>query len=170
MRKKKFCSYCASRLVEKLYEGRIRPFCENCNEPVYENPVPASCLIVVDEKNRMLLVKRSVEPKKGEWCLPGGFMELGEKPESCALRELKEETGLSGEIDGLVGIFANHNAAYDTVLLFCYSVKRFSGDLFPGDDASETVFFDPENIPEIAFESHRYFVSSYYNSRCLEAN
>ncbi len=161
MKKKKFCCYCAYRLVEKKFEGRMRLFCEKCNAPIYENPVPASCLIVVDEKKRMLLVKRSVDPQKGEWCLPGGFMELGENPESCALRELKEETGLSGEIGGLVGIFSNHNALYDTVVLFCYSVKQFSGTPFPGDDASETVFFDPGNLPEIAFKSHRHFVRSF---------
>ena len=93
MRKKTNCPFCADHLVEKFCEGAMRPYCEQCNEPIYENPVPATCLVVVEKSGDLLLVKRRVEPKKGFWCLPGGFMELGESPEQGALRELREETG-----------------------------------------------------------------------------
>ena len=88
MRKKTFCHYCGTRLTEKICEGSLRLFCEHCDEPIYENPIPATCLVVVDNSDRVLLVKRSVEPKKGFWCLPGGFMELGESPEK-AIERLK---------------------------------------------------------------------------------
>ena len=162
MREKKYCPYCGTGLVEKFCEGALRRYCNRCNEPVYENPIPASCLVVVDNKDQVLLVKRSVEPKKGFWCLPGGFMELGETPEKAALRELKEETGLTGRIDMLLGVSANPSAQYHTVLMVGYLVKSYSGNLIAGDDANDAAYFHYNDLPEIAFESHASFIRMYY--------
>lgn len=164
MQLKKFCYYCGKTLKDKFFEGRIRRFCNNCDEPVYENPIPAACVIVTDEAGRLLLVKRSVEPKKGLWCLPGGFMELGETPEQAALRELKEETGLTGKIDRIIGAESSSNAIYDTVALICYTIAQYSGNPAAGDDASDLGFFMPDNLPEIAFDSHRNFISIFFNN------
>ena len=162
MQKKIFCHFCGNRLVEKTVNGNTRLFCEKCNQPLYENPIPASCLVVIDKNERVLLVKRSVEPKKGVWCLPGGFMELGETPELAALRELKEETGLSGQIEMLLGITSNNSPQYDTVFMVGYLVKIYSGLLKAGDDASEAAYFHPDELPEVAFESHKKFIRIYY--------
>ncbi|OEU60014.1 MAG: NUDIX hydrolase [Desulfobacterales bacterium PC51MH44] len=162
MRKKTFCYYCGTRLIKKFVEGGLRPFCEHCNEPLYENPIPATCLVVVDDRGRVLLVKRSVEPKKGLWCLPGGFMELGETPEKAALRELKEETGLSGRIEMLLGVSSNPSAQYHTVLMVGYLVKNYSGILIADDDADDAAYFFYAELPQIAFESHARFIRMYY--------
>ena len=140
----------------------MRLFCEQCNEPLYENPIPATCLVVVDNRNRVLLVKRSVEPKKGFWCLPGGFMELGETPEKSALRELKEETGLSGQINMLLGVSSNPSAQYHSVLMIGFLVKSYTGNLVAGDDADDVASFYYDKLPEIAFESHAKFIKIYY--------
>jgi len=156
--KKKYCHFCASPLIVKNYEGRERLFCENCQSPLYENPIPANAVVVLKDNN-ILLVKRNVEPKKGYWCLPGGFMELGEYPEEAALRELEEETGAIGEIDKLLGVTINHSDRYHTVLMIGYLVKKFSGNIEPGDDASDVRFFNSSNLPEIAFESHKKFIN-----------
>ena len=110
----------------------------------------------------MLLVKRSVEPKKGFWCLPGGFMELGETPEKAALRELKEETGLSGQINMLLGVSSNPSAQYHTVLMIGFLVKSYTGNLVAGDDADDAASFYYDELPEIAFESHSKFIRQYY--------
>ena len=161
MRKKTNCHYCGTGLIEKFCEGALRLFCNRCKEPIYENPLPATCLVVVDSKDRVLLVKRSVEPKKGSWCLPGGFMELGETPEQAALRELKEETGLTGRIEMLLGVYANPSVLYHTVLMVGYLVKSYSGTLIAGDDAIDAAFFNYDRLPEIAFESHINFIRIY---------
>lgn len=164
MQEKTYCHFCGTRLTEKLVEGRLRLFCEDCNEPLYENPVPATCLVVVDDRERLVLVKRSTDPKKGFWCLPGGFMELGETPEQAALRELKEETGLLGQVDLLLGVTSNHSDQYNTVLMVGYLVKNYSGTLKAGDDASDVECFHPDKLPEIAFESHMNFIKTYYTA------
>ena len=164
IKSKKFCPFCGEKLEKKDIEGRERLFCRQCVEPIYENPIPATCIVVSDEFDRLLLVKRNVEPQKGKWCLPGGFMELGETPEQAALRELKEETSLIGEINLLLGAMANSNPVYNTVLIVGYLVTNFEGEIKAGDDASDIDFFFYENLPEIAFKSHRYFTALFFKS------
>jgi ADP-ribose pyrophosphatase YjhB (NUDIX family) len=144
-------------LIRKHIEGAQRWFCRTCTTPVYENPVPAACSVVVDNR-KVLLVRRSVAPKAGMWCLPGGFMELGERPEQAALRELLEETGLCGSIQRLLGVTTNPSPRYGTVLMVGYLVRGTSGLLQPGDDASAADWFAIEDLPEIAFSSHRHFI------------
>lgn len=149
-------------MTEKVSDGRLRLFCPSCDQPIYENPIPATCLIVPDSHEKILLVKRSVEPKMGFWCLPGGFMELGETPEKTALRELHEETGLKGKIDHLLGVTTNTSPQYHTVLMISYLVKDAVGTLQADDDASDLAFFSKDAFPEIAFDSHKRFIRIYY--------
>lgn len=154
--------------MQKKVEGRIRLFCAECNEPHYENPVPASCLVVVDDREKILLVKRNVEPHVGRWCLPGGFIELEETSEEAALRELKEETGLNGRIECLLGVKSSYSPLYYSVILVGYLVKSFTGTLSPGDDASEVAYFHRDELPDIPFDSHIRFIQSYYSSSKTE--
>ncbi len=158
---KKYCHFCGKKLTEKYVEGRNRKYCTKCREPIYENPIPATCTIVADSRNRILLVKRSVEPKIGHWCLPGGFMELDETPEEAALRELKEETGITGKIEMLIGITANTHSMYGTVLISGFLVRTFSGEPVAGDDASDVAYFNMDDMPVVAFQSHRMFIRTY---------
>jgi 8-oxo-dGTP pyrophosphatase MutT (NUDIX family) len=97
-------------------EGQNRFHCVFCKKIHYENPKPTATLICVNE-NKLLLVKRAVEPAKGCWGLPGGFIELGETPNEGAIRELKEETNLDGKPIWLLGYCSNHNTIFGDVLL-----------------------------------------------------
>ena len=157
-----YCPHCAARLTEKHLEGRKRLFCERCRTPIYKNPVPATCVVAANVRQQILLVKRSVEPKIGCWCLPGGFMELDESPEQSALRELKEETGLKGKIEWLLGVTTHPSETAGTVLMIGYFVSGITGELTPGDDASEVAWFHPTRLPEVAFQSHRHFIRLYF--------
>jgi 8-oxo-dGTP diphosphatase len=161
MRRKTHCHYCGKRLTIKSWEGRERLFCDSCDLPLYENPIPATCLVTIDADERVLLVKRSVDPKKGFWCLPGGFMELDETPEGSGLRELREETGLTGQIDMLLGVLTHPSQNYHTILMTGFLVRSFTGDLVAGDDADEAKWFALDRLPEIAFKSHEQFIKSY---------
>lgn len=157
-----FCHFCAARLVHRQIDGRERLFCPECQRPIYENPIPAACTVLMDRVGRILLVKRGVAPKIGMWCLPGGFIETDETPEQAALRELREETGLDGRIRTLVGATTIPSRLHTAILMIGYLVTTYSGRPRPGDDATDVRFFSPDHLPEIPFDSHRSFIR-----RCL---
>ena len=138
---KRYCPYCGRMAERRDWEGMCRRYCRVCRLPIYDNPVPAVCAVVRDHEARLLLVRRRVDPRRGEWCLPGGFMELGEPPEAAALRELREETGLSGGTTRLIGLRAMSNPIYHTVLVAGYRVSDWSGVLRAGDDAMAVDWF-----------------------------
>lgn len=168
-KKKQYCMFCGGALSRRFVEGRDRLYCESCSSPLYENPVPASCVVVVDEEERLLLVKRNVPPKEGMWCLPGGFMELHESPEEAAIRELEEEAGISGRIESLIGVTTNPNPDYGTVLLMGFLIRNWTGVPVAGDDADDARFFPLEDLPEVAFQSHRHFIRNYLLTRNAHA-
>lgn len=121
-------------------------------------------MVLIDDRNRLLLVKRGVAPRQGMWCLPGGFMETGETPEQTAVRELQEETGLTGRINTLIGATTSPGTLYESILVIGYLVTRFSGSAMAGDDASDVNFFKKDHLPDIAFESHHSFIRLYYSA------
>jgi len=164
MPSKTHCHFCGHLLTNKHIEGRLRLFCTQCKLPIYENPIPATCLIVSDDRGRILLVKRRVAPQMGQWCLPGGFIEVDEMPDAAALRELEEETGLTGTIDTLWGARTSNATLYQSVLLICYLVRRFSGKPTPGDDAAAVQWFTRDHCPPLAFKTHHHFLTSFWVS------
>lgn len=163
MELKSHCHFCGSTLISKFVEGRQRRYCRDCERPIYENPIPATCLVVVNAQDQILLVKRDVSPKKGEWCLPGGFIELGEAPEKGALRELAEETGLAGRTPLLMGVRTTPSSQYHSVLMVGYLIRDFRGIPVAGDDAADARWFSRDRLPPIAFDSHRHFVDQFWS-------
>lgn len=154
---KGYCPYCGSPTERCFAEGMERALCRACDRILYENPVPATC-VVIHDNGRILLVKRKFPPKANEWCLPGGFMEIGEQPAAGALRELREETGLEGRLTQFLGAIATPGKIYSGLLILGYAAEIASGELRPGDDASAAIWFTPAELPEIAFDSHAEFI------------
>ena len=108
------------------------------------------------------MVKRKFAPRAGAWCLPAGFMEYGETPRHCAVRELREETGLRGKLGALFGVYAGHDDPRVRAVLILYVAERAGGRLTPGDDAIEARFFPPTALPRaIAFEAHRQALADF---------
>jgi NAD+ diphosphatase len=101
----KYCPHCATPLVEKEIDGRIRPTCpaEGCGFVFWDNPLPVVAAIV-EHGNAIILVRQPQWPGKFHG-LVTGFLERGETPEQGILREVKEELGLSGRVASLVGIY-----------------------------------------------------------------
>lgn len=163
MEAKKFCPYCGEMVIEKSFGNRKHGYCQKCDIIHYENPLPAVAALVLDQKNQLLLVKRSVEPGKGEWCLPGGFLEIDESIEEAVLRELEEETGIKGEIEGLIDFFSQKSRHYRAILIFGYKVKILGGEVKAGDDADDAGFFCPDALPPIAFLSHQQLIEKGFS-------
>ncbi len=151
--KRTYCSECGAKLDKQISENRERDYCSSCSTVFYSNPVPATAGVIIDS-GKVLLVKRGVEPQKGKWCLPGGFLEIDEEPEKGCLREVKEETHLECEIDHLLKVCLSPNPTYKNVLLTGFVLKNFKGKAEAGDDSVDCGWFSPDALPEIAFESH----------------
>ncbi len=152
-----YCPRCGTRLKIREEEGRKRLACPACGWVNYENPLPSSAALVRNEKGEVLLVKRGVEPGRGKWALPSGFMEIEETPEEACLRELKEETGLEGKILRLIGVYSQKSQLYKNVLIIGYEVIAH-GQLRPGSDSLKAQFFPVDKLPQIAFSSHREII------------
>jgi len=161
MKKLIYCSTCNTKNNFSEIEGELRYHCPNCETIHYQNPKPTATLICI-KKNEILLVKRAFQPAKGEWSLPGGFIELGETPEDAAKRELKEETNLNGEVVKLLGHCSHFNSVFGDILLIGMEVEIKNWDnLIPGDDAAEAGFFNIKNCPKLAFECHQKIFNMY---------
>lgn len=162
MNEKRYCPYCAHLLVSKYIDGRTRFYCKNCYTVIYKNPLPATASLIIND-NKILLVKRKFDPCKGKWSLPGGFIEINENPKDACLRELKEETGLKADIDRIIDAYHSKSELYNSVVIIGYLVKNVHGKLKAGDDAEEVAYFDVENLPSIAFKSHKMMINKILN-------
>lgn len=139
----------------------MRPTCSACGWIWYRNPVPAAG-VIVERDREVLLVKRKYDPRAGAWCLPAGFMEYGETPTRCAVRELFEETGLRARLTGLFGVYAGLDDPRARAVLILYTARVTGGTLTPGDDAIEARYFALNRLPKaIAFEAHRRALAEF---------
>ncbi len=153
---------CRTLLKRKKLEGYSRLVCPECGWINYENPIPSVAILLKNQNNEILLVKRNVEPEKGKWALPSGFIEAEETTEDATTRELKEETNLKGKTKKLIGVYIEHPEIYKSVLVIGYEVEFISGSLLAGSDCSGARFFSLNELPPIPFSSHRKIIKESY--------
>lgn len=110
--------------------------------------IPCVGAVVVDETGRFLLVRRANPPAQGTWSLPGGRVDAGESLEQAVMRELQEETGLSGDLGHEVGIVTRDAPTGGRYVIHDFLV-RVVGDAVPeaGDDAAEVSWFSTDELP-----------------------
>jgi 8-oxo-dGTP diphosphatase len=157
----KYCPYCKDELEIKHIDGRDRGQCKSCSWINYRNPLPAVACLIEDNDNRLLLIKRGIEPYKGEWGLPGGFIEIDETVAASAIRELYEETGVTAKAVKQVGAFIDPSQMYDAVVVIGFVLKADKFDLTPGDDAVDAKFFNMDDLPELVIPSHKVILRDY---------
>lgn len=149
----KFCSECGSNVSLGVPEGddHLRHICDDCGTIHYRNPkVIAGCIPVWQDK--VLLCKRAIDPRKGFWTLPAGYMEQGETLGQAAVREAWEEANVLVELDKLYTLFSLPEISQIYIFFRARMVdERFS----PGLESLETQLFSEEEIPwdDISFET-----------------
>lgn len=150
----RYCQLCGRYLIERFVEseGRPRYQCEGCGFVHYMNPrVVAS--VIIEHDGRLLLQQRAMEPSRGLWTFPGGFLEVGETPEEGAVREAKEEVGLDVTVRSLQGIYTRRQHG---IVLVVYDGTTATDNAVVADYESLAVrWYPPADIPwpDLAFES-----------------
>ena len=163
----KFCQHCASLLNQRIPEGddKLRFCCDSCNTIFYQNPNNVVGTLPIFE-SKVLLCQRGIEPRKGKWTLPAGFMENGESTLQGAIRETYEEACAKIDTDesSLYTLF-NLPRINQVYLFFRASLKlpNFSA----GMESLDVQLFDEQEIPwdEIAFPVVRTTLELYFEDR-----
>jgi ADP-ribose pyrophosphatase YjhB (NUDIX family) len=152
----KHCRQCGSAVVYRIPDDgdtKQRAVCATCDTIHYENPLNVVGTVPY-RGDRVLLCKRNIEPRRGLWTLPAGFMELDETTSDGAARETVEEAGAQFEMQGLFSLV--NVARVGQVHLFYRAV--LTSELFdPGHETMEARLFLESEIPwgEIAFQTTR---------------
>jgi ADP-ribose pyrophosphatase YjhB (NUDIX family) len=133
-------------------DTRARSVCETCGFVDYENPRIVAGALVVHE-GRVLLCRRDIEPRRGCWTLPAGFLEAHEAPEDGAKREVREEACAEIVLEALLGLYTVRRLSQ--VQMFYRA--RFAGApaFAAGEETAEARLFAWEDIPweDLAFPS-----------------
>lgn len=160
----RFCPRCASPLAERETLGQLRPVCLACGFIFFHDPKVAVVVLLFDQ-GRVLLVQRGMDPERGKWALPAGYVDFGEDPRAAALRELAEETGLEGRITGLIDMYPpDPDGRPNPAIVLAFRAERIGGDLRPGDDADAVNFFAVSELPkDIAFRSSQDLLTRWIN-------
>lgn len=160
----KYCSQCGETVTEQVPEGddRLRWVCSACNFIHYQNPnVVVGCLPTAGSK--VLLCKRAIEPQKGLWTLPAGFLENGETMQDGALRETWEEARAKLEQVELYRLF---DLPYINQIYVFYR-GELKGDFGSGPESLDVQLFDEEHIPwaELAFPVITDVLEEFFKDR-----
>ena len=148
-------------------DNRERHVCSSCELIHYQNPrIIAGCIPVWEDK--VLLCKRAINPRKGFWTLPAGFMELGETTEQAAVRETFEEAEAVVKTDELYAVF---NLPHINPVYMMYRSALLKPEFSSGIESLEVRLFEEHEIPwdELAFETMRMSLEYYFQDRLAGA-
>jgi ADP-ribose pyrophosphatase YjhB (NUDIX family) len=139
--------------------------------PKANSLVPSANVIVVNDQGEILMIRRT---DNDNWAVPGGGMDLGESITDTAVRETEEETGITCEITGLVGIYTNprhviHYTSDDEVrqeFSIVFTARPTGGQLRPSSESAEPHWVSPTSIPDLSMHpSMRQRIQHYLDRR-----
>jgi 8-oxo-dGTP diphosphatase len=158
------CSYCGTRYPDGAGWPRT---CSGCGETTWSNPLPVAVVLqpieVDDGRTGILVIRRDIEPFRGELALPGGFIETGESWREAAIRELSEETGLGARPDE-VQLFDVHSSFNGyTLLVFGLLPTRPASWLPPSAARAEVAEYLVRTEPiTLCFPTHSDAMARYF--------
>ncbi|WP_395668327.1 NUDIX hydrolase [Rhodoferax sp.] len=162
----KHCKECGAAVVHRIPDDgdtKLRAVCPACHTIHYENPLNVVGTIPFWE-DKVLLCKRNIEPRRGKWTLPAGFMELDETTAEGAARETVEEAGAQFE---LLGLFSLLNVARVGQVHLFYRARLTSDVFDPGVETMEASLFTQAQIPwdDIAFRTTKETLERFFADR-----
>lgn len=164
----KYCKNCGTAVVYRQPDDgdtKNRAVCPACNTVHYENPLNVVGTVPI-WGDKVLLCKRNIEPRKGKWTLPAGFMELDETTSEGAARETVEEAGAQFDMQALFSVLSVPKVGQ--VHLF-YRAKLTSDQFDPGYETQEAKLFTEAEIPwdEIAFRTVKVTLERFFADRAF---
>ena len=161
-----FCSRCGTQLEFGPIDGedRERLACPSCGHIAYVNPRLVVTVFPITEAGELVLIRRGIEPGKGWWAQPGGFLEVDETVHQAAIRETWEETGLLVAPGEIIGLYTRLEAAVVTI---AFEARIVGGTAMPTREATEITAFAPEDIPwsGIAFSTTTWALRDWLDRR-----
>ena len=161
-----FCSNCGAALSFGAVPGehRDRLSCPACGHIVYVNPRLVVTTLPVTDDGRVVLLRRGIEPGRGAWAQPGGFLEVDETVNQAAIRETWEETRLIVEPGEIVGLYTRLEAAVVTIV---FEARIVGGEARTTPEALEVATFSPEAIPwpGLAFRTTTWALRDWIDRR-----
>jgi ADP-ribose pyrophosphatase YjhB (NUDIX family) len=161
-----YCSRCGTelRFGPIVGEDRDRLGCPACGHIAYVNPRLVVTTLPVTPSGELVLLRRGIEPGKGWWAQPGGFLEVDETVGEAAIRETLEETGLIVEPGEIVGLYSRLEAA---VVVLAFESRVVGGTATVTPEALEVREFPPEAIPwsGIAFKTSYWAIRDWLHRR-----
>jgi len=143
-----YCLLCGEELQAIELEGRTRLACPRC-EWIYYPQLKVSAGVLLEENEQLLLVQRAIEPWKGLWYLPAGYLEVDEDPIAGAQRETMEETGLQVAVTGLRSVCMYQDDPRGNGILILYNAVRISGQLSRSSESLDMGFFSKHEIKQL---------------------
>jgi ADP-ribose pyrophosphatase YjhB (NUDIX family) len=160
-----YCLNCGNALRPMLQEERPREICPDCGWIYYEQlKVGAGALI--EQDGQVLLIRRGIDPWRGLWCLPAGYVEVDESPARAAEREAREETGLQVSAGDLFDVYFFEDDPRGNGVLVLYECSVLGGELETNGENLEYGYFSPEEIPaEITGAGHQAALQDWVKRR-----
>jgi 8-oxo-dGTP diphosphatase len=147
-----YCPRCGTAVTHAEKFGRERPVCPQCGWIYFADPKVAAA-VLIEQDDRVLLVRRVNEPYRGLWTLPAGFVDAGEDPARAAERECLEETGLTVRTTRVLDVIAGREHDRGADFIVVYQAEVLSGNAAPADDADRVEWFQRNQLPPLAFDA-----------------
>lgn len=159
-----YCSYCGTRYPQGVGWPRT---CTACGETTWSNPLPVAVVlhpvVYADGRVGLVVVRRDIEPFRGDIALPGGFIETGESWREAAVRELREETGLPASPDEVELFNVHSSAGGRSLLVFGVLPPRRAETLPPSRPTEEAMeWFVLTEPAELAFPTHTAVMAEFF--------
>lgn len=151
-----FCQVCGHEMADRPVHGKLRRACPECGHIHFDDPKVAA-VVLVQYNHRVLLVRRAMNPARGKWALPGGFVDFGENPYQAAAREVLEETGIRIENIALADIFSDGGP-----IVITFTAQAANSAARAQDDADAVLWYAvDEPLPDLAFKSTRTMLTRW---------